>query len=90
MLGGSRSSLNDNENDHIILGSEVFFYHRIFTLHSVFKFDYSTHFYNPESADIKRGRTLAGFNEMRFSVLPFLDINVLAYYKNYLKQVNYK
>ncbi len=70
-------------DDHVITGAEIFLDNRLLFVHTVCKYDYTTRFNCPDTEPPHTGRHLAGYIEARMRVLPFADINVLAFYKNY-------
>lgn len=90
ILWGMQSSDDGTRDDHMITGAEIFLDNRFLFLHTVCKYDYTTRFYYNDAEPLYTGRLFAGYIEARMRVLPFADMNVLAFYKNYSDPINTK
>ncbi len=83
-----QSLADGTRDDHIITGAEIFLDNRLLFVHTVCKYDYTTRFNCPDTEPLHTGRLFAGYIEARMRVLPFADMNVLAFYKSYSDQMN--
>jgi hypothetical protein len=86
VLGGIRSSFDENLDDVIIVGTEHSLNYRIVKLHSVFKYEYHTCYRRTENITFKPYDAFAGFLESQFGIAPFLDLTLLTYFRKSLQK----
>lgn len=85
-LSGTHVSLDPNLDDFLIFGTEQFVTYRVVRLHSVFKYEYRTHFGATDDPAVTPRTVLAGFLESRLSPVPFLDLTLLIHIRKTIKR----
>lgn len=91
VIGGFQLAPFHINTDQFTTGTELYFYFRKVTLHTVVAYDYMKHFGIPTNKTTNRlAHLTCGFIEARIHAAKFLDINTLTYYKNYKRNDNYQ